>query len=105
MPSLPVTIGALFIGGIAGGPLSPLLVTVRHERIPVALRGRVFSTFSAISVAAAPFGLVLVGHAIGEIGLSVTLLVMAICYQAIGIGMLFVPAFHQMDVSKTVGRA
>ncbi len=102
MPSLGVAAGVLFISGIAGGPLNPLLVTIRHERIPAALRGRVFSTFSAISVAAAPLGMVLVGYAVEGFGLRATLLVMAVCSQAVSIGMLFMPALRQMDKPRLV---
>jgi MFS family permease len=95
-PSLPVA--AVFIlVGITGGPLNPLLVTIRHERIPLELRGRVFSTFSAISTVAAPLGMILQGNLIEGIGLHETILALAVTYQIVGLGMLFVPALRAMD--------
>ncbi len=99
-PSLPVMIGALAFGGLLGGPLNPLLVTVRHERIPAALRGRVFSTFSAISMVASPLGILSAGALIEAVGFRPTVLAFAIGAQIIGLGMLFVPAFRDMDATK-----
>jgi predicted MFS family arabinose efflux permease len=100
-PSLPVLMGALFIAGVMGGPLNPLLVTIRHERVPLALRGRVFGTFSAISMAATPLGIVLAGYLIEATSWHATVLALAVCYQAVGIGMLFVRAFHDMKRRDT----
>jgi MFS family permease len=96
-PSLTTAAAVLFVVGVTGGPLNPLLVTVRHERIPAELRGRVFSTFSAISSVAIPLGMVLQGSLIEWIGLHGTIVVLAVSYQLIGLGMLFVPAFRAMD--------
>jgi MFS family permease len=96
-PSLPVAAAVLALVGITGGPLNPLLVTVRHERIPPELRGRVFSTFSAISTVAIPLGMVLQGNLIEWIGLQRTIVVLAIGYQLIGAGMFFVPVLREMD--------
>ena len=42
LPSLPVTLAALAVGGFAAGPINPVLGAVSYERIPVRLRGRVF---------------------------------------------------------------
>ena len=94
--SLPVIVVAVGLGGIAGGPLNPLLVTIRHERIPVAMRGRVFSTFSAIASGTQPFGLLVVGNLVERIGLGPTVLAIAAGELAIGIGLIFVPAMHEL---------
>lgn len=102
--SLPVLVSVLFLMGICAGPLNPLLVTIRHERIPVEMRGRVFSTFSAIANGAQPFGLLLVGNLIERIGLRATVLAMACGALAIGIGMLFIPALHEMDAPRPAHR-
>ena len=91
---------------IASGPLNPLLVTVRHERIPVELRGRVFSTFSAISQVAAPMGMLVAGFAIEHFGLRGTIAGIAVASQLVAIGMVFVPALHRLDESRhPVGEA
>jgi MFS family permease len=96
-PSIPVVAAVFTLIGLTGGPLNPLLVTVRHERIPLELRGRVFSTFSAVSTVAAPLGMVLQGTLIEGIGLHQTILALAVTYQTVGLAMLFVPALHEMD--------
>jgi MFS family permease len=88
---------ALAAMGLTGGGLDPLLVTVRHERIPAELRGRVFGTFSAISMAAAPLGVLLVGVLAEGIGLDPTLLALAVASQALAVALVFAPALHEMD--------
>ena len=47
LPSLPVTLAALAVGGFAAGPLNPVLGAVEYERIPARLRGRVFGAITA----------------------------------------------------------
>jgi MFS family permease len=58
-PPVPVVAGTLALVGLVGGGLNPLLVTIRHERVPADLRGRVFSTSSAVASGVAPLGTVL----------------------------------------------
>lgn len=99
--SLLVTAAVLALVGVSGGPLNPLLVTIRHERIPAELRGRVFSTFSAISAVAIPLGMVLQGNLVEWIGLRGTILVLAAAYQLAGVGMVFVPVLREMDEPRT----
>ncbi|MBA3644475.1 MAG: MFS transporter, partial [Chloroflexia bacterium] len=60
-PPLPVLLAGFLIVGLVTGPTNPLLVTIRHERIPPAMRGRVFGTFSALAMAAQPIGVFLGG--------------------------------------------
>lgn len=96
-PSLPVAAAVFVLVGVTGGPVNPLLVTIRHERIPLALRGRVFSTFSAISTVAIPIGMIVQGTLIEGIGLHETILAVALAYQAVGLSMLFVPVLREMD--------
>jgi MFS family permease len=85
------------IGGLLIGPTNPLLVTVRLERIPATMRGRVFGTFSAIAMAAAPIGFAITGAAVDWSSLQTTLLGVAVLYTALSIAMFFVPAFHNME--------
>jgi MFS family permease len=104
-PPLPVILAALAISGVVGGPINPLLVTIRHERIPTQLRGRIFGTFSAIAQVATPLGIVLAGFLTDGIGLGPTILAVALCAQIVGVAMLFVPAFHEMNVPSTFSSA
>lgn len=98
---IPVIVGAMVIGAFFTGPINAMMVTIRHERIPEGLRGRVFSTYSAIAMAAAPAGMLLVGYAIEGIGLRVTIIAIAAFLQVVGIAMFFVPAFRDMDQTRT----
>lgn len=98
--TLSVIMGAAAISGLLSGPLNPLLVTVRHERIPLELRGRVFSTFSALATGAQPLGMVVVGGAIQGFGLTGTMLVLGLFIQVLGISMFFVPALREMERSR-----
>ncbi|HEY7907375.1 MAG TPA: MFS transporter [Thermomicrobiales bacterium] len=95
--SLPLIVVALGLGGMASGPLNPLLVTIRHERIPVAMRGRVFSTFSAIASGAQPLGLLVGGNLLERIGLGPTVFAITVGELVVGIGLLFVPALRELD--------
>ena len=90
----------LAFGVLLGGPLNPLVVTVRHERIPADLRGRVFSTFSAISQIASPLGILAAGALIDAVGFRPTVLAFAVGAQVVGLSMLLVPAFRAMDATK-----
>jgi MFS family permease len=101
LPALPVAATAVFIQSMVGGPLNPLLVTVRHERIPAELRGRVFSTFSAIAMIATPLGIALAGLLIERIGLQPTILAMACGYTLICVAMLLLPVLKELDESVT----
>jgi MFS family permease len=95
--SLPLLMTVAALDGIISGPINPLLVTIRHERIPIELRGRIFSTFSAIAQAVVPLGILLAGMSIDGIGLRPTIIAIAACTQLVGITMVFVPAFHDMN--------
>lgn len=99
-PPLPLLIVAFAVIAAIGGPINPLLVTVRHERIPPELRGRVFSTFSAVAMLAQPAGLLLGGVLIEAIGFRPTVLLLAAACQLLGVALVFVPALRQMDATK-----
>ncbi len=96
-PSLPIVAALLALGGLAAGPLNPLLVTIRHERIPNVLRGRVFSTFSAITAIVSPIGMVVAGAAIETIGLRATVALFAGISHCAVLSLNFIPVFHQLD--------
>jgi MFS family permease len=95
--SLPLLMMVAALDGIISGPINPLLVTLRHERTPIELRGRVFSTFSAIAQAAVPLGILCAGISAENLGLRPTIVAIAICTLVVSVAMVFVPAFHEMD--------
>ncbi len=69
----------------------------RWCRAPGLCRGRVFSTFSAITTVAQPIGLAAGGFAIEAFGLKGTIVVLALAALSLGIAMLFIPALHDMN--------
>ena len=89
----------LALGSVIGG-LNPMLVTIRHQRIPTELRGRVFSTFSAIASGAQPLGMVLGGVSVDSIGLVGTVLILAALSQLVGVGLIFVPVPRELDPQR-----
>lgn len=96
-PTLAVAVAAIAVAGFVSGPLNPLMVTIRHERIPPDMRGRVFATYSAIAMAAQPLGMLAAGNLIEGAGFRPTVLLFAACLQALALAMLFVPAFRELE--------
>jgi len=96
-PSLPVALAAIALGGLANGATNPLLVTVRYQRTPLELRGRVSGPLRMIGGLAAPLGVLLAGAAIEAVGLPTTVLVAATCTVAVGLGVLAMPTFRLLD--------
>jgi MFS family permease len=99
-PGIALIVAAFFATGIVVGPINPLMVTIRHERSPEHLRGRVFSTYSAVAGAAAPLGILLLGVSTEQIGFQPTIVAVAVCGQLIGVLALLIPAFRQMDALR-----
>ncbi|HET9015740.1 MAG TPA: MFS transporter [Thermomicrobiaceae bacterium] len=104
-PPLPVLLALLALAGLCNGPINPLLVTVRHERIPPAHRGRVFSAFTAAAQLAVPLGMAVMGVVVGAVGLSISALVVAAAIFALGVGMVFVPSLRELGRPAASGSA
>lgn len=102
--ALPLIVTVTVICAVLGGPLNPLGVTIRHERIPAHLRGRVFGAFSALALALAPLGMLAVGNMIEVAGLSTTIFVMGAAYLLVGVGMLLTPVLREMDRQRQPDR-
>lgn len=96
-PGVAVLAATFFVVGIMMGPINPIMVTLRHERSPKEIRGRVFSTYSAISMAASPAGILVAGNLIDGVGFNPTIVILATAGQVIGIAALLVPGFRHMD--------
>jgi MFS family permease len=96
-PSLPIALVALAIGGLAAGPINPLLFTVQTEIVPADLRGRVFGAVRAGAWAAIPLGILLGGVMVAAIGAPATFLVMGVLLAAVVAYGFFNPAFREMD--------
>ena len=105
LPPLPVTLVTLAVGGLAVGPLNPLLGTVQLELVPTELRGRVFGAIQAGAWAAIPAGILLGGLAVEALGVGATFLAIGICYVAVTAYGFFNAAFREMDRRSTVYEA
>jgi MFS family permease len=98
--SLPLLLTVLVVAAISFGPTNALMVTVRHERIPSDLRGRVFSTFSAITAVATPLGILLAGYLIEHLGLRETIVTIVALEMALATGIILYPAFRKLDDTR-----
>ena len=97
LPPLPVILAALVVMGIVGGPINPVIETVKQERVPAELRGRVFGTIAAIAFVAMPLGMALAGFLVEWAGLRATLACIAAGYLLTTVSMLVIPAFRDME--------
>jgi len=97
LPPLPVVLLILGLSGIAAGPLNPILATVRFERVPAAMRGRVFGMITAGAYAGMPLGVLIAGLMLESVGLRTTLLTVGICYVLTTASLIVNPAIREMD--------
>jgi MFS family permease len=97
LPSLPVAVAALAIGGLAVGPLNPLLGTLQFQLVPAELRGRVFGAVTAGAWAAIPAGVLLGGIAVDALGVAATFAVIGAFYVTVTLFGFLNPAFREMD--------
>jgi MFS family permease len=88
---------AIAAASLAAGPINPLTVTVRHQRIPTELRGRVFAATSAIASMAAPISVVIVGYLTDRLGLRQATLLLAIAAQIAGLVIATRPVLNGVD--------
>lgn len=96
-----VLLGFLAIGGLFDGPVNPMLVTVRLERIPQELRGRVFAATSAISQLFPPATIPLAGLLIEQFGLRTTVIVLAGGAQGVSLAMAAMPVWRRLGETAT----
>ena len=94
-----VMLGVFVASGMLDGPINPMLVTVRLERIPIALRGRVFASTSAVSQLFPPMTIPLAGLMIEQFGISSTVIVFTIGALGSGIVLSLLPVWRRLDES------
>jgi MFS family permease len=101
---LPVLLLAALVGGIAAGPINPILETVVQENTPPQLMGRVFGAFLAFSQAAIPFGAAIAGFVIQGVGLVPTIATGGVIYLLVIVAMFFNTALRGMDGHVPAGQ-
>lgn len=94
---LPVILVAGLVGGLAAGPINPILETVLQEHTPPHMMGRVFGAFLAFAQAGIPFGAALAGLAIEGVGLIPTIAVGGVVYVGFLALMFLNPALRRME--------
>lgn len=102
MPSFEVTLAALAVGGLAVGPVNPLLMAVGYEVIPAGLRGRVLGVITAGAWSAIPAGILLGGAVVEVVGVGPTLFGIGVCYLGVSVYGFANRAFRDMDVREPV---
>jgi MFS family permease len=104
LPPFPIAVAALAVGGLAVGPINPLLGTLQFELVPAELRGRVLGAVTAGAWAAIPAGVLLGGASVELAGVGWTFLAVGVCYVAVSVYGFFNPAFRAMDVRPAGSR-
>jgi MFS family permease len=94
---LGVIVLAGLIGGIAAGPINPILETVLQENTPPQLMGRVFGAFLALAQAGIPIGAAIAGFVIEDAQLIPTIAGVGAVYVALIALMFLNPALRLMD--------
>jgi MFS family permease len=82
------------------GMLNPLLATLLYDRVPAALRTRVFGAFTASVLAAIPLGGLAAGYVAGALHGRWPLWLFGFCYLLTTLAPLVVPAFRDMRTQE-----
>ncbi len=96
LPVLPAIIAWNVVAGLCISPVNPLADTVMQERIPAAMRARVFGSMSAGVLAGIPLGTFAGGYVAAWIGLRTTLIIMGAIYLVTTLALLVNPAMKKM---------
>lgn len=83
-PPLAIAAAIIFVQGLANGPINLIAVTVMQERIPSALRGRVFGTSRALGFAATPLGGLVAGYVVAGLGVQTGIVGISVLLIAVG---------------------
>lgn len=102
-PGLPAVLAVLLCWGLSVGSINPMSGAIFQERIPAALRGRVFGVMTAVGFLAIPLGRILAGFSLEQIGTPVTFLAIAAGYIAIIIFVVANTTLRTLDGNLTYG--
>lgn len=97
LPILPIIIAWNAIAGLCIAPTNPLIDTVLQERVPAAMRAKVYGAVSAGVLAGIPLGTLAGGYLAAWLGLSTTILIMGIVYLLTSGLLLVNPSLKRME--------
>jgi MFS family permease len=99
LPPLTPALATLALVGVVAGTGTPLYHTVRQERTPPELRGRVFASVAAAEAAVVPPAVLLAGYVVDAFGLRAALVVFAAGNTIYALLKLAIPAARQIERS------
>lgn len=102
LPPLWVIVAAVVVNALCLEPVNPMVMTVAQERIPAAMRGRVFGAIAAIAATTLPLGMLVYGWLLEAIGLQPTLLLLAAVNLALPAIMLLLPGLRLLGAPARV---
>ncbi|WP_329214349.1 MFS transporter [Streptomyces sp. NBC_01485] len=88
----------LALSGLGSGALAPLMMSVAYERVPEAVRGRVFGMLTACALAATPLGMLGAGPVLDGWGLTPALLATGVVYLGVTLTPLVFRVWRELDV-------
>lgn len=92
-------LSSMLLAGLFMGPINPLSVTLRFERTPARLHGRVFATFSAISAVVSPLGMALTGYLFEVFGAQTSLALLTGLAAGLALSLPAIGSFREMNVA------
>ena len=75
-------------------------MTLFQERTPADLRGRVFGTLTALSLAGMPLGFLAGGYLVDALGVTETIVAIATTYAVATVCLLLTPSPREMDAVR-----
>lgn len=103
IPPYSVAVAAMLMFGLASGPLNPILMSIRQERVPMPYRARVFGTTTAIAFVAIPLGQLAGGYLIEWLGVQTFIVAVAVIYLTVVVSFIFNPVLYEMDQRQVPG--
>ncbi len=101
-PPLPIIVALLVLTGLATGPINPIAFTVMQERVPAAIRGRVFGAVIGGVMVAAPLGMLGFGALAEFNGPRIGLAAGGAAFVAIGLFFALWRSFQELDSAPSV---
>jgi MFS family permease len=99
-PPIWTLVAVTLVTSIGAGPLNPIIAAIEFERIPAAMRGRVFGAITASAWIAMPLGMLLGGVLTDKLGIFIMMIGLAITYLITTASMAFIPAMKEMNVRR-----